>query len=411
MEGSDRDFDVIVWGATGFTGRLVAEYLALTYGVGRELRWAIAGRSADKLASIASMARESQAEELPQLLADINDPDSIDQLVQKTRVICTTVGPYALYGSVMVEACVKHGTHCCDLTGETPWMRKMIDQHQTAAEASGAKIVHTCGFDSIPSDIGVYFLQQCMREKYSAQAAEIKYRVVSSAGGVSGGTVASMMNMMDEAKTDKSIFETLQDPYALNPLNQPRGPDGNDQMGTVYDHDFRQWTGPFMMAGINTRVVRRSNALLNYSYGREFRYSEAILTGSGPGGYIRALLVALGTGLMGLLAALGPTRALLKKMLPAPGEGPSEQARNTGHFNIELLGKHALDESKNIRIRVTGDKDPGYGATSKMLAESAVCLAMDSLTEGGGFLTPASAMGDQLVKRLQQKAGMGFHMI
>ena len=411
MESSDRDFDVIVWGATGFTGRLVAEYLALTYGVGRQLRWAIAGRSADKLASIASMVSESQAEELPQLLADINDPDSIDQLVQKTRVICTTVGPYALYGSVMVEACVKHGTHCCDLTGETPWMRKMIDQHQTAAESSGAKIVHTCGFDSIPSDIGVYFLQQCMREKYSVQAAEIKYRVVSSAGGVSGGTVASMMNMMDEAKTDKSIFETLQDPYALNPLNQPRGPDGNDQMGTVYDHDFRQWTGPFMMAGINTRVVRRSNALLNYSYGREFRYSEAILTGSGPGGYIRALLVALGTGLMGLLAALGPTRALLKKMLPAPGEGPSEQARNTGHFNIELLGKHALDESKNIRIRVTGDKDPGYGATSKMLAESAVCLAMDSLTEGGGFLTPASAMGDQLVKRLQQKAGMGFHMI
>lgn len=411
MESSDRDFDVIVWGATGFTGRLVAEYLALTYGVGRQLRWAIAGRSADKLASIASMVSESQAEELPQLLADINDPDSIDQLVQKTRVICTTVGPYALYGSVMVEACVKHGTHCCDLTGETPWMRKMIDQHQTAAESSGAKIVHTCGFDSIPSDIGVYFLQQCMREKYLAQAAEIKYRVVSSAGGVSGGTVASMMNMMDEAKTDKSIFETLQDPYALNPLNQPRGPDGNDQMGTVYDHDFRQWSGPFMMAGINTRVVRRSNALLNYSYGREFRYSEAILTGSGPGGYIRALLVALGTGLMGLLAALGPTRALLKKMLPAPGEGPSEQARNMGHFNIELLGKHALDESKNIRISVTGDKDPGYGATSKMLAESAVCLAMDSLTEGGGFLTPASAMGDQLVKRLQQKAGMGFHII
>ena len=411
MESSDRDFDVIVWGATGFTGRLVAEYLALTYGVGRQLRWAIAGRSADKLASIASMVSESQTEELPQLLADINNPDSIDQLVQKTRVICTTVGPYALYGSVMVEACVKHGTHCCDLTGETPWMRKMIDQHQTAAESSGAKIVHTCGFDSIPSDIGVYFLQQCMREKYLAQAAEIKYRVVSSAGGVSGGTVASMMNMMDEAKTDKSIFETLQDPYALNPLNQPRGPDGNDQMGTVYDHDFRQWSGPFMMAGINTRVVRRSNALLNYSYGREFRYSEAILTGSGPGGYMRALLVALGTGLMGLLAALGPTRALLKKMLPAPGEGPSEQARNMGHFNIELLGKHALDESKNIRISVTGDKDPGYGATSKMLAESAVCLAMDSLTEGGGFLTPASAMGDQLVKRLQQKAGMGFHII
>jgi short subunit dehydrogenase-like uncharacterized protein len=409
MSDLNREYDVIVWGATGFTGRLVAEYLVETYGVDKDLKWAIAGRSADKLASLA--AEISPSQELPQLLADVGDPDSIHQLAQKTRVVCTTVGPYALYGSVMVEACVKYGTHCCDLTGETPWMRKMIDQYQIEAERSGAKIVHTCGFDSIPSDMGVFFLQQRMSEMYAVQASEVKYRVVSSAGGVSGGTVASMMNMMEEAKTDKSIFETLQDPYALNPLNQPRGLDGNDQMGVVYDADFVQWTGPFMMAGINTRVVRRSNALMNYAYGREFRYSEAILTGSGASGYIRALLVSLGTGLTGLLAALGPTRALLKKVLPVPGEGPSEQVRKQGHFNIELLGKHPSDELKQLRVSVTGDQDPGYGATSKMLAESAVCLAVDNLTVGGGFLTPASAMGVELVKRLQQKAGMGFKVI
>ena len=406
MSDLNREFDVIVWGATGFTGRLVAEYLVETYGIGKDLKWAIAGRNAGKLASLAAEIAPSQ--ELPQLLADVSDPDSVRLLAQKTRVMCTTVGPYALYGSVMVEACVKYGTHCCDLTGETPWMRKMIDQHQIAAEESGAKIVHNCGFDSIPSDMGVFFLQQRMSERYAVQAPEVKYRVVSSAGGVSGGTVASMMNMMEEAKTDKSIFETMQDPYALNPLNQPRGLDANDQMGVVYDADFVQWTGPFMMAGINTRVVRRSNALMNYAYGREFRYSEAILTGTGARGYIRALLVSLGTGLTGLLAALGPTRAVLKKVLPVPGEGPSEQARKQGYFNIELLGKHPSDESKNLRVSVTGDQDPGYGATSKMLAEAAVCLAVDNLAPGGGFLTPASAMGDQLIGRLQQKAGMGF---
>ncbi|MDB4665196.1 saccharopine dehydrogenase NADP-binding domain-containing protein [Verrucomicrobia bacterium] len=409
MSDLNREYDVIVWGATGFTGRLVAEYLAESYGVGQGLKWAIAGRSADKLASLAAVISPSQ--ELPQCLADVNEPDSIHQLAQKTQVICTTVGPYALYGSIMVEACVKYGTHCCDLTGETPWMRKMIDQHQIEAERSGATIVHTCGFDSIPSDMGVFFLQQRISEMYAVQASEVKYRVVSSAGGVSGGTVASVMHMMDEAKTDASIFKTMQDPYALNPVNQPRGLDGNDQMGAVYDTDFAQWTGPFIMAGINTRVVRRSNALLNYAYGREFRYSEAMLTGTGARGYIKALLLALFTGLTGFLAALGPTRALMKKVLPVPGEGPSEQARKQGHFNIQLLGKHPSDALKNIRVSVTGDQDPGYGSTSKMLAEAAVCLAVDNLTAGGGFLTPASAMGDQLLRRLQQKAGVEFKVI
>ena len=415
MENADRKFDVIVWGATGFTGKLVAEYLVRTYGVSKDLKWAIAGRSADKLAAVAegitTEVTDVVAGDLPQLIANTNEADSIDQLVQNTKVICTTVGPYALYGSVMVEACVKHGTHYCDLTGETPWMFRMIHQHQSAAESSGSKIVHACGFDSIPSDLGVFYLQQIMQENHSVAANEIKFRVVSSKGGVSGGTVASMMNMMEEVKSDSSIIEILTDPYALNPLNMPRGPDGPDQAGAKYDVDFTQWTGPFMMAAINTRVVRRTNALLKYQYGQDFIYNEAILTGDGPGGCIKASLVAAATGLMALVTAFGPARALLNLILPSPGQGPSKETRENGSFEIEMVAKHPSDSSRDLRARVTGDKDPGYGATSKMLAECAVCLALDELEVDGGIWTPAAAMGGSLLNRLQARAGMSFSLV
>lgn len=411
MQDTDREFEVILWGATGFTGQLVAEYMVNTYGVGGDLKWAIAGRSADKLAATASAVAGNAADKLPQLIANSNDADSITSLVEKTKVICTTVGPYALYGSVLVEACAKYGTHCCDLTGEVPWMRTMIDQHQTAAEASGAKIVFSCGFDCIPADLGVFYLQQSMLAKHDLPAREIKFRVVSNDGGVSGGTVATMMNMMEEVKHDASIVELLADPYALNPLNMPRGPDGPDQSGARYDTDFKQWTGPFIMAAVDTRVVRCSNALMKYQYGNDFHYNEAILTGDGPEGYVKALLVALVTGLLGVTTAFSPTRNLLKSVLPSPGEGPSRQTRENGSFEIELIAKHPDDAAKDLRARVTGDRDPGYGATSKMLAESAVCLALDDLEVGGGIWTPASAMGEKLINRLQAKAGMTFDLI
>jgi len=242
-------------------------------------------------------------------------------------------------------------------------------------------------------------------------AQEVKYRVADTAGGVSGGTVASLMNVMEEARVDPHINEVMADPYSLNPLNMPRGEDGPDQSAALYDLDFMQWTAPFVMAAINTRVVRRTNALTNYSYGRDFRYSEAMLMGSGPGGYLKAATVAGVSGLVMLTAAFSPTRSLLKQVVPKPGEGPSPEAIANGFFNIELYGRHADDKEKNIKVKVTGDRDPGYGATSKMLAESAVCLAKDELGEQGGILTPAAAMGDKLLQRLQNNAGMTFSVL
>lgn len=408
MHVTARTYDIVIWGATGFTGRLVMAYMAKTYGVDREIKWAVAGRNAAKLADVKREILGAEAENLPEVIADSNDEASLRKLVSDTKVVCTTVGPYALYGSTLVALCAELGTHYCDLTGEVQWMRQMIESHQTAAEASGAKIVHTCGFDSIPSDLGTYFLQREMHKAHGVYAPRVKYRVVGSKGGVSGGTVASMMNMMEEANANSEILDVIADPYALNPLNSPRGEDGADQTTAEYDRDFGQWTGPFVMAGINTRVVRRSHALLGYPWGSHFRYDEAILTGDGPSGFAKAVMIAGGTGLMNKLAGIGSLRKLLARVVPAPGEGPSVADMKNGFFEIELRALNPEDPKKNLTAVVTGDRDPGYGATCKMIAESAVCLAVDHLDSAGGFLTPASAMGDLLISRLAKKGGMGF---
>jgi len=406
-----REFDVVIWGATGFTGQLVAEYMFQQYGIGGDVCWAIAGRNLEKLDRVAKDAAGNQADQIPKIIADTTDRDAIFEMVQRTRVVCTTVGPYALYGTVLVEACATHGTHCCDLTGEVQWMVRTIEQFQSLAESSGAKIVHTCGFDSIPSDLGVFYLQQQMLALHDTHAVEVKYRVGDTSGGVSGGTVASLMNMMEEVKQDPSITDILSDPYSLNPQNMPRGEDGQDQSAALYDLDFMQWTAPFAMAGVNTRVVRRTNALMKYAYGKDFRYSEAMLMGNGPSGYMKAMTVAGVSGLVMLTAAFSPTRSLLKQVVPKPGEGPSAETIAKGSFNIFLHGRHPDDRTKDIKVKVTGDKDPGYGATSKMLAESAVCLAKDDMEDGGGILTPVAAMGDKLLQRLQANAGMTFTVI
>ncbi len=411
MNEENRTFDVILWGATGFTGQLVAEYLFKNHGVDGDLKWAIAGRGIDKLDQVAKQIAGNQASEVKCLIANSDDATSIAELAKQTRVICSTVGPYALYGTVMVEACAENGTHYCDLTGEVHWMRDMIDTYQSLAESTGARIVHTCGFDSIPSDMGVYYLQKMMHEKQGVFASEVKFRVVNMQGGASGGTVASMMNMMEEADRNPAIRDVLADPYGLNPQNMPRGVDGPDQTAPLFDLDFKQWTAPFVMAGINTRVVRRTHALQDYRYGDDFRYSEAMLMGNGPAGYVKAALVAGMSGFVMLTAAFSSTRSLLAKVVPKPGEGPTPEAIENGFFDIELFGKHPDDRARSIKVRVTGDKDPGYGATSKMLAESAICLAKDDLDVPGGFLTPAAAMGDRLLTRLQENAGMTFSVI
>ncbi len=407
---SESEFDVIVWGASGFTGRLVAGYMHETYGATENLSWAMAGRSENKLQQVRQEIAGDKAEKIPIVLADSNDVDSLTAMLARTNVVCSTVGPYARYGAALVDACVKSGTHYCDLTGEVHWMRRMIDVHQTRAEQSGARIVHTCGFDSIPSDLGVHFLQREMQKKHGCFASTINCRVAKTRGGMSGGTVDSLMNMMEEARTDASILEILADPYALNPLNMPRGDDVNDQTGTKYDEDFKQWTAPFVMAGINTRVVRRSHALKGYPYGKGFRYDECMLMGEGPGGFARAAIVTGGSALVMLAAAFGPSRSVLRNIAPSPGEGPSAEAIANGFFAIELLAHHPIEPGKNMKALVTGDRDPGYGATSKMLAESAVCLAKDDLDEKGGVTTPSVAMGDKLITRLQAKAGMTFQI-
>ncbi|XOV89997.1 MAG: saccharopine dehydrogenase family protein [Pseudomonadota bacterium] len=403
--------DVIVWGATGFTGQLVVEYLVERYGINGELKWGVAGRNESRVAEVCQRIAGDAGSGIPRVYADSTDEASMGALARSARVICTTVGPYARYGSSLVEACATEGTHYCDLTGEVQWMRRMIDTYQGRAEASGARIVHTCGFDSIPSDLGVLFMQQAMMTEHGTPAVQVKYRVADTRGGMSGGTVDSLINLMEEAQVDASLRELLADPYSLDPRNMPRGPDGPDQTGAVYDRDFRKWTAPFVMAGINTRVVRRSNALMGYPYGKDFRYDEAMLTSDGPLGYAAASMIAGGSLMVMAAAAFAPTRELLRRVAPSPGEGPDRSTIENGYFNIELLARHPADANKNMKGRVRGDRDPGYGATAKMLAESAICLAQDELEVGGGLWTPASAMGEKLIQRLVTSAGMTFELV
>lgn len=402
-----RPFDVVIWGASGFTGRLVADYMLKQYGVNGAVRWAIAGRNQAKLEQIRARLGDA-AREIAILIADGHDLNSLQTLARQTRVVCSTVGPYALYGSLLVAACVETGTDYCDLTGEVQWMRKMIDAHQTAAEASGARIVHTCGFDSIPSDMGVFYIQKIMRERHGVVSPQIKYRTATFKGGVSGGTIASLMNVLVEAQRDPTIRKIIGNPYALNPADERRGPDRNEPFKPVFDRDFGLWTAPFFMASVNTRVVRRTNALLGYAYGRDFRYDEAMAMGKGALGYAKALSVSAAFGGVVAAGAFAPTRSLLNRILPESGAGPNEAAREAGMFKILLWGKHPTDASKNVRGSVSGDRDPGYGATAKMLAESAVCLAKDEIAVGGGFWTPASALGESLLQRLQTNAGLSF---
>lgn len=409
MISNSREFDVIVVGATGFTGALVAEYLCDRYGVGMDLRWAAAARNEQKLAAL----RESlgaAAASLPVIVADTLDPVSMRELAKRTRVVLTTVGPYARFGSELVAACAESGTHYCDLAGEVQWIRRMIDAHDEAARQNGARIVHCCGFDSIPMDIGAWFLQQEAKKRYGAYCDSIVLLVRAMKGGASGGTMASMMNVMREARADREVARVLARPYSLNPQGEQRGPDRGDQRGIRFDASAGSWTAPFIMATVNTRVVRRSHALLGYPWGDAFRYHEAIRTGRGLGGWFRSAMITAGlTGLFGA-ASFGWSRGLLERyVLPKPGTGPDAAAREQGFFNLEQLGQ--LADGRHIRGKITGDRDPGYGSTSKMLAESAVCLAMDDLDSAGGVLTPSAAMAEPLLQRLRTNAGLSFEIL
>lgn len=409
MSSADREFDVVVWGATGFTGSLVAEYLLSRYGTDANLRWAIAARDAAKLETLKTKLGPG-ARSLPAIVADSFDEQKLDALVSRTRVVISTVGPYAKYGSPLVAACVAHGTHYCDLAGEAQWIRRMIDRHHEGAVTSGARIVHCCGFDSVPMDIGVFYLQQEAKKRHGHYCTSIAMLVKAIKGGASGGTIASITNLIKESRADRSIAKILANPYALNPAGQRQGPDERDQRDVRFDEVAKVWTAPFIMADINTKVVRRSHALQGYPYGSDFRYREAMITGEGFSGRLKGTMftAALGAYIVG--ASFDFSRGLLERfVLPEPGSGPDKNARQTGFFNLRQFG--TLPDGAVMRTKITGDRDPGYGSTSKMLSECAVCLAKDPLECGGGVLTPAAAMGNALLERLTSNAGLTFEVL
>lgn len=399
-----REFDIIIWGASGFTGRLVVEYLFKQYGTSGNLKWAMAGRNNEKLQTVRTEIADAS---VPIVVADSSDETSLKQMVLRTKVICTTVGPYAIFGSKLVAACVENKAHYCDLAGEVQWMRQMIDKYQEAAQANGVKIVHSCGFDSIPSDMGVYFIQREVKAQKGQRAKKISMRVAAMKGGLSGGTYASLSKVMEQAQQDKSIYKVLTNPYGLNPTDQQEGEDRPDLMSVVFDKTSQSYVGPFIMAGINTKIVRRSNALSNYSYGKDFRYDEATLSGKGFKGKMRGILAAI--PLMFMTAkSKSVLKSIANKLLPKPGEGPNKKQRENGFYNLRFYV--TLEDGSSAMGKVTGDKDPGYGSTSKMLGETAVCLAVDELPKISGVLTPSVAMGDALLQRLEQSAGLTFSL-
>jgi short subunit dehydrogenase-like uncharacterized protein len=386
------EFDIIVYGASGFTGRLVAEYLAGQYGVGKTVKWAMAGRDAAKLAAVRDEI--GAPADTPLVVADASDPASLKAMVARAKAILTTVGPYQLYGSDLVAACAAAGTDYLDLCGEPAWMRQMIDAHDAEAKKTGARIIFSCGFDSIPFELGVFFLEQQAKAELGAPVARVKARLRKMQGGFSGGTAASLKATMAAASKDPKIVELLMDHFSLTPGFQ--GPPQPAGMTPELDTDVGVWTAPFVMAAINTRNVHRSNALLCHAYGSDFVYDEMIMTGPGEQGEaIAKAIAAAGSGLGG-------------EGGPKPGEGPTKAERDSGFFDILFVG--VAPDGRQVRAAVTGDKDPGYGCTSKMIAEAAVCLIGESAATPGGVWTPGAAMGQKLIDRLVANAGMTFEV-
>lgn len=406
-----REFDLIVWGATGFTGQLLAEYLLRRHGADGNLRWALAARNQVKLAKVKDELG-AKAEHLPVLIADSNDRTSLDEMVTKTKAICSTVGPYALYGTELVAACAAAGTDYCDLTGEVPWMRRVLDEYLDEAKASGARIVHCCGFDSIPSDLGVWFLQQQAVERLGQPCSKIRMGVERMRGTMSGGTAASMVNIIEETRANPEVKKIASNPYALCPPDQRKGPRQPYVKGPTFDDGLDSWLAPFVMAAINTRVVHRSHALQDRPWGDDFQYDEAMMTGRGFAGRRRAWTWSAALGGFALGSSFSPTRSLLKKrFLPKPGEGPSAEEQEKGFYRL-LFDGHTTD-GERLQVRVTGDRDPGYGSTSKMLGEAAVALAKDLPREDlkGGFWTPSTALAEVLKPRLETHAGLTFEVV
>lgn len=388
----DREFDVIVFGATGFTGRLVAEYLVGRYGVDRDVSWAMAGRNLAKLESVRDGIGAPSS--TPLVVADSSDAASLTAMAERTRCVITTVGPYLWYGEGLVRACAESGTDSVDLSGEVLWMHEMIDRYQARAAATGARIVHSCGFDSIPFDLGVLFVQGVAEERFGSPCRRIRTRVMDMRGEFSGGTAAAGRATVEALQADPDLFPVLLDPFALaDGFVGPEQPDGD----TAIDEEITGgWSGSFFMAPINTRNVHRSNALMGHRCGEGFLYDEMMFAGRGDAG--RQVAEAM----KGMAAVGGDDD-------PQPGEGPSREVREAGGYELLVVGSH--DDGGEIRARVTGDMDPGYGSTSKIIAEAALHVIGDCAETPGGIWTPAAGLGETLVPRLVERAGMTFDLV
>lgn len=401
----EANYDLIVFGATSFVGKLLCRYLSQVEET-PPLRWAMAGRSQQKLDALRG---ELGQPDLDILVADAADEAALLALCRSTRLVVSTVGPYALYGETLVKCCASSGTDYCDLTGEAQWIARMIEGYQAQARESGARMVHCCGFDSIPSDLGVLYTQQHALHRLGEYCNEIRMQVVSAKGGFSGGTVASLMNLIDEVRRDPSLKKKMIDPYLLSerpatPVRQPY------VSGPTFDPVSGKWLAPFMMAAINSKIVLRSNALLDYRYREDFRYSEAMATGRGLKGRMSAWTVTGSLAGMMIGGGFPPTRWLMNRfLLPAPGEGPSPKQQEEGYFKLRFYG--ATPSGQRIATEFYGDRDPGYGATARMLGQAALCLLRDDLNTAGGFWTPASLLGNALLDRLQKHVGIQLRIL
>jgi short subunit dehydrogenase-like uncharacterized protein len=406
----DKSLDIILFGATSFVGQIATKYLYEHIGLDSVIKWAIAGRSEKKLNQVKA-ALGPDADAIPLLVADSADTESLNRLCQQTRVVLSTVGPYALYGESLIEACVNHGNDYCDLTGEAYWIKKMLDKYELAAKKSGARIINCCGFDSIPSDLGVYFLQKTSQQHNGHSLNHVKLRVKAMRGGVSGGTVASGIEMAKAAKKDPILRRNMGNPHVLCRSTENSNPRQPRIIKPTYDPDFKAWSAPFIMEAINSRIVLRSNSLQQDSTSANFIYGEAVLTGKGLKGYLRAALITLSLGGFAVATKYRFLRYLIQQfVLPKPGEGPSPEQQQKGFFDLRIIGKR---DQKSLIAKVIGDRDPGYGCTAKMLIQSGLCMAYDISKSdlSGGFWTPATAMGDKLIKRLTDSAGMTFEII
>ena len=385
----EKPYDIVVFGASGYTGRLVAEYLAQEYS-NDDFSWAMAGRSLEKLAAVRTEMGIS--DDIALLEVDVADADSVRQMVTACKVVITTVGPYQLYGDELVKQCAEHGTDYVDLTGEPSWMHGTIARYSAAATASGARIVHSCGFDSIPFDLGVFTLQEHAIAKTGNPVATVKGRVRAMNGGFSGGTIASMRATMASVASNPEIIQVLTNPFALTEgFTGPEQPAG---AAPQYDEELSSWSAPFIMAPINTKNIHRSNFLLGHRYGTDFCYDEMLLTGDGDQGKATAEFVA-------------KDDSVAKSELQ-PGDGPTKEERENGNYDAIFAG--ISSDGDLIISSVQGDRDPGYGSTSKMLAEAAMCLLKNPELASGGLWTPAAALGSALIERLEAHAGLTFNI-